>query len=312
MTDHAGVYNALIRRSQASDQPTAPTPQQRHPSLAVVHPHASCVINCPIDDAWAATRVWASFAWLPSVDGREVCGTLLDGGDETSVGAVRSLQIGDQTLFERLVALDDEEHTLKWKLISHPDTTNPFVASFVNYRCTCRLYPITVGSQTFFDWKGEFYTDPEHVAGMQATWERWYITAFQSLQNYVTEKREGLRRMGSQVSGRWASSAQLQQRPSQQQQQQQQQSFVPTSHGMAYPSRGMQSAQGMPGDVDMLGQHFHNARPPTTHNSSEAAEAHSDLQKVDSSSLSLLVSPKSSSIGAGSADRNLPSGGSGY
>ena len=22
-------------------------------------------------------RVWASFAWLPSVDGREVCGTLL-------------------------------------------------------------------------------------------------------------------------------------------------------------------------------------------------------------------------------------------
>ena len=35
-----------------------------------------------------------------------------DGGDETSVGAVRSLQIGDQTLFERLVALDDEEHTL--------------------------------------------------------------------------------------------------------------------------------------------------------------------------------------------------------
>ncbi len=43
----------------------------------------------------------------------------------------------------------------KWKLISHPDTTNPFVASFVNYRCTCRLYPITVGSQTFFDWEGE-------------------------------------------------------------------------------------------------------------------------------------------------------------
>ena len=159
----------------------------------------------------------------------------------------------------------------KWKLISHPDTTNPFVASFVNYRCTCQLYPITVGSQTFFDWKGEpplsylshsfdlislesltltqhccageFYTDPQHVTGMQvrqlpfsvqvnwchawslssyehkiplaiwvsenalreahdrissvtfwehmlhegwlqmqATWERWYITAFQALQ----------------------------------------------------------------------------------------------------------------------------------
>ena len=28
---------------------------------------------------------------------------------------------------------------------------------------------------------GEFYTDPQHVVGMQATWERWYITAFQAL-----------------------------------------------------------------------------------------------------------------------------------
>ena len=35
-----------------------------------------------------------------------------EGGDETSVGAVRSLQIGDQMLFEKLVALDDEEHIM--------------------------------------------------------------------------------------------------------------------------------------------------------------------------------------------------------
>ena len=35
-----------------------------------------------------------------------------EGGDETSVGAIRSLQIGDQKLFEKLVALDDEEHVM--------------------------------------------------------------------------------------------------------------------------------------------------------------------------------------------------------
>ena len=96
----------------------------------------------------------------------------------------------------KLVGRDACVRCRKWKLISHPDTTNPFVASFVNYRCTCRLYPITVGGQTFFDWKGEgllhlqsaglwtsycwkeldftkacfageFYTDPHHVTGMQ-------------------------------------------------------------------------------------------------------------------------------------------------
>ena len=57
MADHAGVYNALIRHSQAAEPSQQPQhQQQRHPTLAVVHPHASCVINCPIDDAWRATR----------------------------------------------------------------------------------------------------------------------------------------------------------------------------------------------------------------------------------------------------------------
>ena len=57
MADHAGVYNALIRQKQSDQpQPQQQEQQQRHPTLAVVHPHASCVINCPIEDAWKATR----------------------------------------------------------------------------------------------------------------------------------------------------------------------------------------------------------------------------------------------------------------
>ena len=43
----------------------------------------------------------------------------------------------------------------KWRLISHPDTVNPFLASFVNYQCTIQLQGITVGNQTFFKWEGE-------------------------------------------------------------------------------------------------------------------------------------------------------------
>ena len=52
----------------------------------------------------------------------------------------------------------------KWRLISHPDTVNPFLASFVNYTCTLHLHPITVGNQTFFDWRGE-RTSPQHPVG---------------------------------------------------------------------------------------------------------------------------------------------------
>lgn len=36
---------------------------------------------------------------------------------------------------------------------------------------------------------GEFYTEPEHADAMKATFERWYTTAFQSLQNYVVARR---------------------------------------------------------------------------------------------------------------------------
>ncbi|CAL5223361.1 g5865 [Coccomyxa viridis] len=314
MADHAGVYNALIRQSQ-SDQPQPQQQQQqpRHPTLAVVHPHASCVINCPIEDAWKATREWATFAWLPSVDGREVRGSLLEGGDETSVGAVRSLQIGDQMLFEKLVALDDEEHIMKWKLISHPDTTNPFVASFVNYRCTCRLYPITVGSQTFFDWKGEFYTDPHHVTGMQATWERWYITAFQALQTHVNEQRQKLRRQTSHARDHWDVPGQQQQRP-QHQQQQQQPGFVPTSHGMSYSSRPSQMGQPVSMDAEMLSQQFQATSVPSNASdySGASSELRSELRKANSSSLSTVVSPKSSVVDPASGEGRIPSGGSDF
>ena len=97
-------------------------------------------------------REWGPFSWLPSVDGRRVLGVLLvravlppslwgcctgssigtcaqgaallsmlinsawgvvqSGDGETSVGATRLLRIGEQQLFEKLVAIDDEEHIL--------------------------------------------------------------------------------------------------------------------------------------------------------------------------------------------------------
>lgn len=42
----------------------------------------------------------------------------------------------------------------KWQLISHPDSVNPFLASLVNYSCTARVHPITVGNETLIDWQG--------------------------------------------------------------------------------------------------------------------------------------------------------------
>ena len=56
----------------------------------------------------------------------------------------------------------------KWQVISHQDTINPFQASLVNYVCTVKLMPITVGDNTFIDWKGAI------IAGMRGHLHGFY------------------------------------------------------------------------------------------------------------------------------------------
>ncbi|CAL8462827.1 g2361 [Coccomyxa elongata] len=204
MTDHSGVYNALLHQKTKIE----------NAQLALVRPHASCVLSVPCADAWAALRDWTEMTWLPALDGRDVIVTLVAGG-MNAVGTVRKMAIGEQHFFEKLVALDDEKHILKWRLISHPDSANPFLASLVNYSCMAHLYPVTVGNETFIDWHGELLTEVEHAQGMKNTFERWYITAFQALQKHVISQKD-----------------------SRQEQQQQQQPQVPTSPGMSPTGSG--------------------------------------------------------------------------
>eukprot|EP00884_Botryococcus_braunii_P004961 jgi/Botrbrau1/14466/Bobra.0014s0104.1 len=154
--------------------------------LCLVRPRASCVIKAPLQDAWTAVRDWAPFAWLSQVDGRPVVIRVVEGEANTAVGSTREVTIGDSRIYERLVAIDDQEHILRWQLISHPNTVNPFVASIINYVTTIRMERITVGDQTFFDWQGEFFTEPNNVEVMRQTLERWYVTGMTSLQAYLS------------------------------------------------------------------------------------------------------------------------------
>ena len=63
--------------------------------------------------------------------------------------------MGQSQMFERLVALDDDSHTLKWRLISHPESVSPFgEASWVNFFAAVTLKEITHGNHTFVEWKG--------------------------------------------------------------------------------------------------------------------------------------------------------------
>ena len=80
------------------------------------------------------------------------------GSAETEVGAVRQAKFGGGSqIFEKLVALDDDQHIMKWQLVSHSNTVNPFQeASFVNFFTTLSLQPVTIGDCTFAEWEGMY------------------------------------------------------------------------------------------------------------------------------------------------------------
>ena len=117
--------------------------------------------------------------------------------------------MGQSQMFERLVALDDESHTLKWRLISHPESVSPFgEASWVNFFAAFTLKEITHSNHTFVEWKGgpllccvmisafdadeilniehcicagEFFTERHFATEMHATLERWFQSGLLSL-----------------------------------------------------------------------------------------------------------------------------------
>lgn len=146
---------------------------------------ASCVISAPIETVWATVRDWSSWKWYPAIDGQLVSTRILDGDCPLRVGCKRVTSIGKSVVYEQLVALEDNNWTMKWKLISHPGNINPFPAAFFNYVTTIQLMPVTVGNLTFFQWSGKVETEPQNVEGMKATLESMYQAGFKGIQEYT-------------------------------------------------------------------------------------------------------------------------------
>ncbi|KAK9828538.1 hypothetical protein WJX72_000650 [[Myrmecia] bisecta] len=157
--------------------------------LAYVQVQTSGVIAFPIEEVWSVVRNFGRLSlWTPAVETQLVESQLLPGDSEGFVGAVRVVQIGDKKLCERVTAIDDELHVMKWKLISHPLNCNPFPASFVNYKATLTLRPVTVGNQTLMEWDGEFYTEHAYADSMRHTWRTMYEAGFVGLHEYLSSR----------------------------------------------------------------------------------------------------------------------------
>lgn len=109
----------------------------------------STVLNHPIDRVWALLRDFNGHdRWHPAVESSQI----ERGLDPDRLGCVRKFQLDDGSeLREQLLTLSDIEMTFGYCLLDSP-------IPLFNYVAHVRLFPVTDGDATFWEWEGRFDT----------------------------------------------------------------------------------------------------------------------------------------------------------
>jgi Polyketide cyclase / dehydrase and lipid transport len=123
--------------------------------------YVSGIVPAPVEEVWAKIRDFNDMpSWHPNVEKS----SLDTGASGAEMGAVRRLVLADgREALERLVALDDGDHTFTYEL-----TESPF-PGVRRYVATLRLAPVTRSNHTFLEWWSEYDTDAEDEAGLTQT-----------------------------------------------------------------------------------------------------------------------------------------------
>lgn len=109
----------------------------------------STVLSAPIEAVWDVVRDFNGHdQWHPTVATSQI----ERGQPEDKVGCVRKFRLEDGSeLREQLLSLSDLEQSYSYCLL---DTPIPLF----NYVAHVRLFPITDGDETFWEWESQFDT----------------------------------------------------------------------------------------------------------------------------------------------------------
>lgn len=134
----------------------------------------SAVIDAPVEKVWAQVRDFNNLPqWHPKFSRSHIEGGLP--GDQ--VGCVRNFDIagGGGTIRERLLELNDLEHSFRYCILTSPLAVEGYVAQLT-------LYPVTVGNKTVGIWTAEFEpTDDDEAGTVDAVANGTFGLAFEVL-----------------------------------------------------------------------------------------------------------------------------------
>jgi len=109
----------------------------------------STILNAPCDAVWDVLRDFNGHdSWHPAV-----AESLIERGEPADrIGCIRRFRLADGSeLREKLLSLSDMEQTFTYCLLDTP-------VPLLNYVAHVRLYPVTDGDRTFWEWESRFDT----------------------------------------------------------------------------------------------------------------------------------------------------------
>lgn len=138
----------------------------------------SVVIDAALPEVWKAIRDFSDLSWGVKLERSEV----EDHKKGDQVGAIRQLYLPGvpQPVRERLVSLNDLEHTFTYVIVDAP-------MPVANYVATVHLYHVTDGDKTFMTWSADFSVVPPAVEAEVAEHigKDIFLAGMKSLQHQV-------------------------------------------------------------------------------------------------------------------------------
>ncbi|WP_019816332.1 SRPBCC family protein [Saccharomonospora saliphila] len=138
-------------------------------------PYASGIVPGHIDEVWRRVRDFDGLpAWHPAIAGSEI----EPGPGAGEVGAVRRLTLADGGVVrERLLALDDVDHSYAYSMLDGPFPIRSYVS-------TIRLAPVTATGDTFVEWWADYDADAADEEKLTTTFaEGVFATGITGLAN---------------------------------------------------------------------------------------------------------------------------------
>ncbi|MCY4541357.1 MAG: SRPBCC family protein [Rhodobacteraceae bacterium] len=137
----------------------------------------STVLDFPIEEVWDVLRDFNGHdRWHPAVGESRI----ESGSPSDRVGCVRNFRLRDGSqLRERLLTLSDLEMSFSYCLLHTP-------IPLFNYVAHVRLFPVTDGDQTFWQWESSFDT-PAGQGGRLASMvgEDIYMAGFAAIRQHL-------------------------------------------------------------------------------------------------------------------------------